>query len=222
MNHFRFSHLGLAALALTSAGAVNAASVSYYLNQTNGEPFLVDGVNYLQVTISDSAFGLDPNAIRFNVTLLSPLTSIASSNFGIQSFGFNTNQTVATVLAAIAGLPGGWSAGTGNNQDGFGNFELVDSGTGSNRQNPTLTFYVSGVAGDAVADYAVVSSGTAGQGNVFFAAHVAGFLDQDPGANELSSAYFGGSTQVVPVPAAAWLFGSGLAGLGWVRRRARR
>jgi hypothetical protein len=47
---------------------------------------------------------------------------------------------------------------------------------------------------------------------------VAGFQDQDPGAGEVTSAYFGGTT-VVPVPAAVWLFGSGLAALGWMRRR---
>jgi len=203
------------------ASLANAASISYYIDQSNSDPLLPDNVNYLQVTISDSAFGLDPNAIRFDVTLLAPLTSIAGSNFGIQSFGFNTTQSTAAVLAAIAGLPGGWSKSINTNQDGFGNFELVDSGTGSNRQNPTLTFYISGIAGDVVADYAVLSTGNAGQANTFFAAHVAGFLDQDPGPDELSSAFFGGSTPVVPVPAAVWLLGSALGVLGVLRRRDR-
>lgn len=154
---------------------------------------LADGVNYLQVTISDASYGLDPNAIRFDVTLLAPLTGIAGSNFGIQAFGFNTTQTPATVLAAITGLPGGGSVSDNANQDGFGKFELVNSGTGSNRQNPALTFYISGVSDDTLHDHAVLSSGNAGQGNVMFASQVAGFLDQDSGANQLTSAYFGGS-----------------------------
>jgi hypothetical protein len=196
-------------------GGAQAASMSWYMDQSNA---LADGVNYAQVTISDATFGLDLNAIRFDVTLLTPLTSIAGSNFGIQSFGFNTTLTVATVLAGIAGLPGGWSASTTANQDGFGNFELVNSGTGSNRQNPTLTFYVTNVAADSPASYAVLSGGNAGQGNVFFAGHVAGFVDQDPGAGELTSAFFGGST-VVPVPAAVWLLGSALGVMGMLRRR---
>lgn len=217
---FAAVRLGLAVLTLFGAGIVNAASVSYYLDQTNGEPILVDGINYLQVTISDSAYLADPNAIRFDVTILSPLTSIAGSNFGIQSFGFNTTLSSATVLAAITGLPSGWNKSMDTNQDGFGNFELVDSGNGSTRQNPTLTFYVSGIVGDTPLNYVQLSNGNAGQGNQFFAAHVAGFLDQDPGAGELTSAYFAGST-VVPVPAAVWLFGSGLGLLGLARRRSR-
>jgi hypothetical protein len=206
------------ALIVFTAGTAHAASVSYYLDQSNADPNLPDGVNYLRVTISDATYGLDTAAIRFDVQLLPALTGIAGSNFGIQSFGFNTTLATATVLAAITGLPSGWSAGSNSNQDGFGSFELVDSGTGSNRQNPTLTFYVSGIAGDTPVNYVALSSGSAGQGNVFFAAHVAGFLDQDPGSGELTSAYFGGST-VVPVPAAAWLLGSALGVFGWIRRR---
>lgn len=213
----RVARTTCAAVALLLSGAVSAASLSYYLDQTNADPLLPDGVNYLKVTISDATFGSDSSAIRFDVTVLSPLLSIAGSNFGIQSFGFNTTLSTATVLAAITGLPSGWGKSANMNQDGFGNFELVDSGSGSNRQNPTLTFYISGIAGDTPANYVALSSGTAGQGNQFFAAHVAGFLDQDPGAGELTSAYFGGST-VVPLPGAVWLFGAALAALGWVRR----
>ena len=214
MKLFRARRMCLLALMLASAMA-NATSVSYYLDQTNTQPILSDGINYLQVTIADAAFELDANAIRFDVTILSPLTSIADTNFGIQAFGFNTNVPTDPVLAAIAGLPSGWSAASDRNQDGFGNFELVVSGTDSNRQNPTLTFYITGIAGDTPATYTAPSNGTAAEGNVFFAAQVTGFLDQDPGAGQVTSAYFGGS-QAVPVPATAWLFVTGLAGLAAV------
>lgn len=213
----RYGLLAAAPL-LALAGTAQAASVSYYLDQSNAEPHLPDGVNYLQVTVSDAVFGPDNEAIRFDVDLLPALTSIAGNNFGIQSFGFNTLLDTGAVLAAITGLPTGWTKTDDANQDGFGTFELVNSGGGANRQNPTLTFYISGIAGDSVLDYVALSGGNAGQGNVYFASHVAGFLDQDPGGAELTSAFFGGSA-VVPVPAAVWLFGSALGLVAGLRRR---
>ena len=97
----------LPALTLLGATGAQAGSLSYYLDQTNGEPHLTDGVNYLQVTISDATLGLDTDAIRFDVSVLGPLSSIADTGFGIQSFGFNTLLSPASVLAAITGLPGG-------------------------------------------------------------------------------------------------------------------
>ncbi len=58
----------LAALALNVAGAANAASISYYLDQSNTEGSWPDNVNYLQVTIFDSI--ANPGDIEFLVTPL--------------------------------------------------------------------------------------------------------------------------------------------------------
>lgn len=148
--------------ALVCAGAwavqAHAASVSFFMNQSNALP---DGVNYLEVTVQD--VGTD---VQFTVTPLSPLTSSAGSNFGIQAFGFNTNGLVPPLTIANLLLPGGWSPAIGNQtMDGFGRFDVEASGTGSTRQ-----------------------------------------------------AFFCGSTPV-PVPAAVWLFGSGLIGLIGIGRR---
>jgi hypothetical protein len=56
-------------------------------------------------------------------------------------------------------------------------------------------------------------------------------LTGEGGVVQISSGYFyddpstyegevsGGSVSAVPIPAAVWLFGSALAGLGWIRRR---
>ena len=197
----------LAALALNAAGAANAASVSYYMDQSNTEGSWPDNVNYLQVTIFDSIS--NPGDIEILVTPLASLTVSAGTNFGIQAFGFNSTQTLT---AANIIDPVGWSTGSGN-LDGFGTYQVREAGTGSNRQNP-LALRITGITGDVVTDYAVAGAGGA-QGTYYFAAHVAGMT---PVAGE-TSAYFGGNGQVVPVPAAAWLFGSGLAALGWVRRR---
>ncbi len=198
--------LAVATLTLFAAGVANAASVSYFLNQSNTEGSWPDGVNYLQVTISDSIS--NPGDIEFLVTPLASLTISAGSNFGIQAFGFNSTQTLT---AANIIDPAGWSTGSGN-LDGFGAYQLRESGTGSNRQNP-LAFRITGISGDVVGDYAVAGAGGA-QGTYYFAAHVAGMT---PVSGE-TSAYFGGNV-VVPIPAAAWLFGSAFGLMGLLRRK---
>lgn len=191
--------------ALFLATTAQAASISFYMDQSNTEGAWADGVPYLQVTISDS---MDhPGDIEFLVTPLGSLTDYAVDNFGIQSFGFNSSHTLTA--GNIAGP--GWSLGSGN-MDGFGSYGAILSGTGGSRQDP-LAFRITGIDGDSIHDYAIDGAGGA-QGKYFFAAHVAG-MSKD-GA---SSAYFGGNT-VVPVPAAVWLLGSALAGLGLIRRRA--
>ncbi|MCL4780666.1 MAG: VPLPA-CTERM sorting domain-containing protein [Gammaproteobacteria bacterium] len=201
------TRLLLAAGLLSAVGSANAASASYYLDQSNVEGTWADGVNYLLVTISDSLS--NPGDIEFLVTPLATLSSSAGSNFGIQRFGFNTTGAGNALTAANIIDPAGWTTGSGN-LDGFGAFEVREDGTGSNRQNP-LFFRITGIAGDTIYDYAVNGAGGA-QGTYFFAAHVAG-MTVGPG-----SAYFGGST-LVPVPAAVWLFGSALGFLGLAKRR---
>lgn len=203
-------------LCLGFLGAVtnaHAETVSYYLDQSNE---LADGVNYLQVTIADGADG----AIDFEVTILQPLLDIAGSSggFGLVSFGFNTTGAANSATEVnIVGLPDGWSVDSNNNQDGFGTFELIAEEHGAgDRVSPTLSFSITGVSGDTVYDYLVLSGGNAGeQGNQFFAAHVAGF--DDPNSGE-TSAYFGGLTPV-PVPAAVWLLGSALLCFASIGRR---
>lgn len=175
-----------------------AASVSYFLDQSNITS-LPDGANYLKVTISDSV--TVSGNIDFKVETLSPLVSISTGGFGIDQFGFNTNLTITNSNFV---LPTNWSFIGVGNMDGFGKFELRTDTNGSAQRLATLDFSITGIAGDVISDYVMLSSGNAGQGNEFFAAHVAGF-----NANGATSAFFAGSTPV-PLPATAWLLGSGL------------
>jgi hypothetical protein len=231
---------------LLIGGAAHAASMSYFLNQSNDpEGWLPDGTNYLQVTIADGVGG----DIDVTVDLLAPLTSIAGANFGIQAFLFNSTNVLSA--ANIVGVPAGWGVSTDYNPaaphltgDGFGRFEIELADGGMFRQAPTLSFTIS-IAGDSIADYAVLAT-NGGQGPTFFGAHVAGFVDQDPldpldpidignpgigqcydttgmgdytpGCNILTSGWFGGTT-VVPEPATASLLGLSLCVLAWMRRR---
>jgi len=225
---------GLLAAGLCFAGSSQAASISYFLNQSNQ---LADGINYLQVTIDDEGA---PGAINFTVEALQPLLDLAGSNFGIQKFGFNVLGGVAAEAGDVD-MVAGWRSRNGGRMDGFGLFDIKLQGQGNKRQDP-LTFSITGVDLDTITSYVDLSSGRSPQGFSLFSAHVAGLdLGNCYGGDEgwgdkkgpsgykkgghghkcVSSAYFGG-TQVVPAPPAIWLLGTAVAGLAVRRLRNRR
>ena len=206
----------LAALSATllMSGAANAASVSYFLNQSNALP---DGTPYAQVTIADGADG----AIDFTVQVLSALSDIATSNFGIQSFAFNVAPGGSAEGASVTGLPDGWKARDDFRMSSFGFFDVKVYGTGASRVS-TLTFSIDGIDGDTIEDYASLSTGGASGGNQFFAAHVAGFSFKcDPKTPKCATSAFIGGSDPVPLPATAWLAATGFAA-ALVRARKRR
>ena len=192
-----------------AATQTSAASISYFLDQSNDLP---DGINYAQVTISDGTGG----NIDFSVDVLENTFSISpGANFGMQSFSFNYDLSLSVNSANIQDIdPSSWTIlQDANAGGGFGKFMFELSGDGSSRTS-LLSFSISGVNGDTVNDYAIGSTLNPSSGE-FFAAHIAGFDT----TNGVDSAQFSGSTMVVPVPAALWLFGSGLIGLVAVSRR---
>jgi hypothetical protein len=229
---------------MLGAGSLQAASVSYDLTQTNDTTGNIsNGTPYVRVTIDDIG-----GKINFNVTILnSILTANAGTNFGLQIFGFNASDSLGLTAGNITGQPTGWLATvecsspspmpSGLNLDGLGLFDAKVSDGGSSRVDPTLSFSID--TGN-IADYELLSSNGS-----MFAARIAGFEDLNPlppaddpydgtgscydttgqgdftpECNILTSVWVGGGT-VVPVPAAVWLFGSGLLGLIGVARRKR-
>ncbi len=145
-----------------------AASVSYYLDQSNALP---DGANYLQVDIADGAGG----AIDFTVQVLSPLSDIATSKFGIRSFALNVVPGGSAEAMNISGLPTGWFASDSVKMDGFGRFDIRLQAWKGKVAVPTLTFSITGIDGDRPEDYAIFSTGNAPGDHQFFAAKVGGF-----------------------------------------------
>lgn len=195
--------------ALTAAEAY-AETVTYNLNQSNADTVLADGVNYLQVSIASNL----PGTASFTVTPVYAFTQ--GSNYGLQSFGFNYAGTSGALT--FSGLASGWSVGSNSNQDGFGKFEYVLSANGNNRLSP-LIFTVSNLGGASTAQslgyFQLSSSGNAGQGNQYFAAHLTGFT-----AGSVTSAYFAGSSvAVVPEPENYAMLLAGLSLVGAIARR---
>src|SRR5690606_30227476 len=93
LNKARMAALSLVALLATAPA--QAASVSYYLDQSDVLP---DGTNWLQVTISD---GID-GAVDFTVQILQPLKDlIANCDIGITKFAFNVVEGVNSPLSAL-------------------------------------------------------------------------------------------------------------------------
>jgi hypothetical protein len=202
---------GTAAAILFMAGSANAASMSYFLDQSTD---LDDGVNYAMVTISDGAGGdIDFTVEVFVDAFPTPL----DDPFGMQTFSFNYDSALDLPAGNISSAniidinPDSWRIFETKNENGFGKFEFQAKGDGSSRTE-ILTFTISGVEGDTIASYALGKDGGDGE---FFAAHIAGY---DDGVSGNPSGHFAGST-AVPIPAAAWLFGSGLLMLGGLKRR---
>jgi hypothetical protein len=184
-----------------------ATTVTYVMDQSNA---LTDGVDYLSVTLSDDIDG----QLDFWVDSLPVLSDIAGDNYGIQSFAFN----YSSLLASDFILSDGWHVQYNKGMSEVGMFDVRIMGAGNSRQDP-LHFSVIGLSLDEiVAD---------------FAAHVAGFdlslgdCSLDGNCDDgITSAFFFGNREAVPpaaipVPAAAWLFSSGLVGLIGVARRRR-
>ena len=214
---------------LFMASSSQAASVSYFLDQSNK---LSDGINYLKVTIADGAEG----SVDFTVEALQPLLDLAGDNFGIQKFGFNILGGVAAEADDVTALPENWRARNGGRMDGFGLYDVTLKGKGKNRQDP-LTFSIDGVTLDTILSYVDLSTGRSPQGFSLFSAKVSGFNfgncssngggksgDEKDGEDGkcTHSAYFGGVTQTgnVPAPPAVWLLGTAVAGLAVRRFRA--
>ena len=194
--------------AIAIAGASDAAVVSFSLDQSNE---LADGPAYLRVTIDDEGLS---GRINFHVAALSPLFSLAEENFGIQKFGFNSAFSLSA--AKIVGLPANWSYDGAGAMSAFGRYGAITEANKGSARLRALSFSITGLSSDTISSYLLPSSGHAGEGNFFFAAHVAGF--ESPECCHVTSAYFAGSkpepVAAVPLPGSAWLLLGGLIALG--------
>lgn len=198
---------GVACCALVVGGiprdaAADISTGSWYMNQSNT---LADGVNYGQVSIeADSTAG----TVKFTVDAFDVQPEYGTlEKFGMDQFGFSFENVTSAPNTWTLALPSNWSQNSsGGNLDGFGSFMVHENTAGANNRLPQLVFTITlPTASEAIAsNFAVSSSGVAGQGNVFFAAHVAGF------SNAVATSHFIGGSEVVPAPGAVMLGAIGL------------
>jgi len=209
----------------TISGNAIANTVSYDLFGDPNLGAIYGGQKLATVTLTDIAGG----GVTFEVNAV-----IAGSR--LSQFGFNFRDSTQPtgfsipLYPAAGGLPQNWGytvdiwtgGGTGNGGfNGFGKFDVDVSDGGTANWLTPLTFNVSvGTIDDYIAENDKVGQ--------FFAAHVTNLnqavwgscsaADNDSGACTALTGYAGDAT-VVPVPAAVWLFGSGLMGLVGIARR---
>jgi hypothetical protein len=220
-----FAKVAAAGLVLVAQQAGAAlVSTTYYLTLSNTNPPFPNNVAYATVTLD----GDDTTAGAVTVTVdVDQSLFTTGPNFGIQAFAFNQDSAINPTFATadVTGLPSGWTANVppSGNSDGFGLFDAqVDTG-GTARQDP-LTF--------TVADTTVPAFATGSDKGHFFALHITDVCDPASASGEclpfdgITSFWVAGNETFppseVPVPAAVWLFGSGLLGLVGIGRRSRK
>lgn len=226
----------LLVFALLVVGRAEAASVQYMLDRSNA---LEDGVDYLLVTLSDDQSG----QLDFLVEAQSALSEIAGENFGIASFGFNLAPEIAVSIDSFL-LPENWKVQFNKGMSEAGKFDVRIMGTGQARQDP-LQFSILGLGLDDIVHRFASHVAGFDTGREGFEKKHDGFEGERrnsehhgfegehngfemehgeyEGMRHVSSAFFYGDRLVtaVPVPAAFWLFGSGMLLLGRIATRRR-
>ena len=179
--------------------AANANAKTYYLTESNA---LADGINYVQVDVNESA-----GSLNFTIQSL-------FGGWGLDKFFFNLTST--SFPATISNLSSGWGTVTNSSPyqaSEFGLFTNQEKAPGAS--SLTLFFTVTGPSALSLNNLVANAEGW------IFAAHQkCGGRDSDcQGIGDISSHHVAGPS-TVPLPAAAWLFGSALIGfMGWSNRR---
>jgi hypothetical protein len=195
-----------------------------------GEPFGATHPNDLSATLD---FQVSGNTLTLSVTNNTD-ANVSGNTFDISEVFFNastdiTSLTLTSPLAAgdaggVPTAPSGWDFFTNSMADGFGNFDYAvklfgDVNLNDNRVDPgeteVLQFTLSCLGG-AVCDMNDFVEPNA-SGYLAAAKFVNGpLVENSDGSFDPDSAF---GTTAIPVPAALWLFGSGLVGLVAAGRR---
>ena len=178
---------------------------------------------WLTATFDDAADSIGANGVRLTLST----TNLVSSEFVSQwlfnfsgdasqlSFTPIDNSAAPTVNSTpVASINGYSDAGTGN-YDILFDFQTA-AGAGRFTSGETVVYDIQYTSPLGVADFNVPSTG-GGNGAFVSAAQIQGI--SDPGCPASDPTCGSGWVGSVPIPAAVWLFGSGLLGLVGISRR---
>lgn len=211
-------------MAVMSAGAMFAghasmAATTYYLNNSNLNPVIQ---TYATVTVDQ--VGTD---VKF---IVSVAPALIAQGWALDEFGFNWSGAGAAPALSYSGLADvdpdaevvAWSDNGSGNMDGFGSFDFRVGGNGqAGRAQPVEFLVLNRTLADLIGTTG--DPDCTGSDGCFFGVHIVG-LAGTPAASALTFFASGGGDDPfteVPIPAAAWLLGSGLLGLFGVARRRR-
>ena len=236
-------HFAIATIALLAVTPIAGASTIELSNVSSdfGEPTGSTNPGDLRATLD---FQVSGSTLTLSVTNKTDANS-SGNTFDITEVFFNTTANISSLslaspLAAgdaggVPTAPSGWDFLSGANADGFGSFDAAVKLFGDINQNTNivlpgetevLTFnFTCGVTTCDSTDFLAKNS------NDYWGAakFVNGPQIEDPEDHFGPDSAFGGAQgegdvppAAIPVPAAVWLFGSGLLGLVGVARRSRK
>jgi len=223
--------------------SLNAHAVSILLNGGNPDRDVVDRLEGLghSVTLSNAVWwgsdwdysAYDVVAFQYGASNPSDIGNLVSAvtagDVGVVFFrGWGANDTAAALGITQPGATLDWQAA-------YNNFDIVDNShsitQGMNLGLNDLGYATMSEVSLPGADTTVLANGPDGAALVvhntlrvavtpFYGYSVDYDLETELGITitERTLQWAAGAT-VVPIPAAVWLFGSALAGLGWFRRR---
>lgn len=160
--------------------------------------------DYVNVLIGTNAQGNTTLTVQWVPGAANSLTAI-----GIDMFGFNSATSVLT-------CPTGWSCNKGNqNMSGFGSFtqfEKDPGGTGG--ISSSIVFVLNGTAA-----FTSNSHGAQFAAHVRYGSNCSGFVSDGTASSASTSNVDCGNNSQVPEPSTLLLLGSGLFGLGVLKKR---
>jgi len=169
-------------------------------------------------TVTVELIDISANTVRLNVTAndmgLADITGLYLNigngvnpiNLQFNYLGSSGPEADSIIHDPLAGPEGNYQA------DGDGLYDMVFSWDNDTfNDGETSAYNITRIGGLVAADFFFLSTEGGEEGTYFAAAKI-----QSTGPGQLDSDWVGAP---IPIPAAVWLFGSGLGLLGWMRRK---